>query len=131
MRIATCACGQLRATCEGEPIRVSVCHCHACKRLSGSAFSWNMRWEAAKVVVTGRVSEWQRTGDEGSTITNRFCPDCGTTVIYDLGDVPGQIAIRAGCFADEALPPPTISVYDPFRRCPWVDIDGPGLTRLG
>lgn len=26
-RRAWCACGQLRVTCEGEPVRISMCHC--------------------------------------------------------------------------------------------------------
>ncbi|SHI83193.1 GFA family protein [Wenxinia saemankumensis] len=130
-RTAGCACGQLILTCTGDPIRVSICHCHACKRLSGSAFSWNARWESAQVTITGSYREWRRTGDEGTTITNSFCPDCGTTVFYGLGDAEGQIAVRAGCFADETLPPPSVSVYDPARRVDWLHIDAPGLTRTG
>ena len=31
-RTATCRCGQLQVTCEGEPVRVSVCHCLDCQR---------------------------------------------------------------------------------------------------
>jgi hypothetical protein len=27
MRTASCSCGQLKVTCEGEPIRISMCHC--------------------------------------------------------------------------------------------------------
>jgi hypothetical protein len=29
---ASCSCGQLTAKVTGEPIRVAVCHCHACQR---------------------------------------------------------------------------------------------------
>jgi len=35
-REATCSCGRLRLTAEGEPVRVSVCHCLGCQRRSGS-----------------------------------------------------------------------------------------------
>lgn len=31
-RAATCACGQLIVSCEGDPTLVSVCHCLACQR---------------------------------------------------------------------------------------------------
>ena len=44
VRRAECACGQLSAVCSGEPMRVSVCHCLACKRRTGSAFSYNARF---------------------------------------------------------------------------------------
>src|SRR5262245_60383971 len=32
IRTATCRCGQLKALCEGEPVRVSVCHCLECQK---------------------------------------------------------------------------------------------------
>ncbi|MFN2470768.1 MAG: aldehyde-activating protein, partial [Gaiellaceae bacterium] len=35
-RHAACSCGQLRLTVEGEPVRVSICHCLACQRRTGS-----------------------------------------------------------------------------------------------
>jgi hypothetical protein len=39
-RRAECSCGQLSATCSGQPYRLSVCHCLACKRKTGSAFGF-------------------------------------------------------------------------------------------
>ncbi|MGR3757040.1 MAG: GFA family protein [Tranquillimonas sp.] len=30
-RTATCRCGQLTATCRGEPVRIAVCHCLECQ----------------------------------------------------------------------------------------------------
>ncbi|HEY8004818.1 MAG TPA: GFA family protein [Phenylobacterium sp.] len=130
MRRAQCGCGQLSATCSGEPVRVSVCHCLDCKRRTGSAFSWTSRWPRAAVTTEGRTSEFIRTGDEGGRSINSFCPDCGTTVYYRMEDQPEQIAIPAGGFADPAFPPPRVSVYDPFRRCDWVDIRAEGLERI-
>src|SRR6185295_9046576 len=31
-RRATCSCGQLRVTCTGEPVRLSMCHCLECQK---------------------------------------------------------------------------------------------------
>ena len=39
-RRAECSCGRLSATCSGEPFRIAVCHCLACKRKTGSAFGF-------------------------------------------------------------------------------------------
>jgi hypothetical protein len=47
-RCAECSCGQLAAICQGDPVRISVCHCLACKRRSGSAFSNNARFPEAR-----------------------------------------------------------------------------------
>jgi hypothetical protein len=38
-RTAACHCGRLSLTCEGEPKKVSMCHCLDCQRRTGSAFS--------------------------------------------------------------------------------------------
>ena len=42
-RDASCSCGQLHLTCEGEPVRISVCHCLACQQRTGSAFGVQAR----------------------------------------------------------------------------------------
>ena len=90
LRTATCSCGQLRIVCEGEPIRVSICHCYACQKRTGSVFGAQARWPNERVRSSGRATEWVRVGDEGSKITFRFCPDCGSTVYYDIDTVGGQ-----------------------------------------
>jgi len=36
---AACNCGQLRLTCEGQPVRVSMCHCLECQRRTGAVLS--------------------------------------------------------------------------------------------
>ena len=93
-RRAECSCGQLSATCSGEPVRVSVCHCLACKRRTGSAFSFNARFAEGDVSIQGRAAEFTRVGDEGGRVIYSFCPDCGTTVHYRIDTQPGLVASR-------------------------------------
>jgi hypothetical protein len=122
-RRAECSCGQLSATCSGEPLRVSVCHCLNCQRRSGSAFSFNARFAEASVTIEGRASEFVLIGDEGSRATFSFCPQCGATVYYRIAQMPGLIAVPVGAFADPSFPPPTVSVYHgDDRRHRWVEI---------
>jgi hypothetical protein len=123
IRRAECSCGQLSATCSGEPLRISVCHCLDCKRRTGSAFSFTARFAEADVTIAGRAAEFIRIGDEGSLSRQSFCPECGTTVYYRVDQLPGLIAVPVGGFADPSFPPPTVSVYhDESRRHPWVEI---------
>jgi hypothetical protein len=35
MRRAACSCGQLHLTIEGQPSRISMCHCLECQRRTG------------------------------------------------------------------------------------------------
>lgn len=129
-RVAACACGGLTATCTGEPIRVTVCHCLDCKRRTGSAFSTNARYDSAAVQIAGQSREYIRTGDEGSRITYSFCPECGVSVFYRNSNQPDMIAIPVGAFATMDFPAPTVSVYDPDRRLAWVEITARPLTCL-
>ena len=48
-REAACSCGQLRVAVEGEPVRISMCHCLACQRQTGSAFSMQARYPNERV----------------------------------------------------------------------------------
>jgi hypothetical protein len=122
-RTATCRCGQLRATCTGEPGRISVCHCLECQKRSGSAFAFQARWPDTQVTLTGDYTEWTRIGDSGGSATFRFCPQCGATVAYTNEGLPGQIAIAVGAFADPNFPRPKFSVYE-NRKHAWLEITG-------
>jgi hypothetical protein len=121
VREASCSCGQLTLTAEGDPIRISMCHCLACQRRTGSAFGIQARFPADRVRVAGRYADYVRISDEGEERTMHFCPDCGATVFWRLDAVPDAIAVPIGAFADPAFPPPTVSVWG-ARRHPWVSL---------
>lgn len=122
-RTATCRCGQFRAICTGDPVRVSVCHCLECQKRSGSAFAVQARWPDDQVVLEGERREWTRTADSGNQVRYSFCPDCGSTVAYGIEGWPGVIAIPVGAFADPDFPSPSFSVYE-HRKHGWVEIGG-------
>ena len=130
-RTASCRCGQLRATVTGEPVRVSVCHCLACKKRSGSAFAVQARWPAEQVTIEGRSKSFEKVADSGNRATFYFCPDCGSDVHYDNeGKFDGQIAIPLGCFDDPFALVPAFSVWEE-RKHQWVEILGDGVEHIG
>jgi hypothetical protein len=118
MRRASCSCGQLKLVCEGDPVRVSMCHCLACQQRTGSAFGVQARFARDKVRPEGRSKEFLRVGDSGGRITFRFCPECGSTVYWEIDVMPDVVAVAVGAFADPAFPPPIFSVYG-SRRHAW------------
>ncbi len=127
---AACSCGALTVACEGEPLRVSVCHCHACQRRTGSAFGLQARYPRERVQTAGVSTAYERTGDSGSgnVITFHFCPTCGSTVYFEMTAMPGMIAIAGGAFADSRFHPPTVSMYED-RRHDWVGLPE-GVERI-
>jgi hypothetical protein len=118
-RRAACSCGQLNLTVEGDPVRISMCHCLACQRRTGSAFGMQARFAAERVRIEGRSSEYVRISDHGEARAFNFCPECGATVYYSTD--PELIAVPIGAFADPTFAPPTVSVYE-SRRHPWVAV---------
>jgi len=120
---ATCRCGQLRATAEGDPVRVSICHCLACQKRSGSAFSAQARWEAHCVKCEGESRQWVRTADSGQQTTYHFCPKCGSTVYYGGGNFPDLVAIPLGALEDPYFEYIDYSVWE-RRKHPWVRLVG-------
>lgn len=129
MRTAECRCGRLKAMCEGEPVRVSVCHCLACQRRTGSAFAAQVRFPSANVRIEGETRTFTRTADSGSHVSYRFCPLCGSTIAYQLEGAPEVIAIPLGAFADPGFSPPGFSVYEK-RKHPWTVVLGDEVEHL-
>src|SRR5438105_13462187 len=113
---AACSCGQLQLAAEGEPVRISMCHCLACQRRTGSAFSIQARWPSDRVRIEGHSTEYVRISDHGEARTFSFCPECGATVHYRLDAHPDVIAVPIGAIADSAVYPPTISRYVSSRQ---------------
>jgi hypothetical protein len=122
-RTASCSCGQLQAKVTADPIRVSVCHCLACQRRTGSVFGAQARFAPEAVTVSGNSKEFARVGDEGTRISFHFCPDCGATVYYTPSGPEGLVAIPVGAFADPSFPAPSFSVYEE-RMHAWVQVPG-------
>jgi hypothetical protein len=128
VRTASCSCGQLQAQVTTDPIRVSVCHCLACQRRTGSVFGAQARFSSDAVTISGISKEFVRVGDEGTRTTFSFCPECGATVFYTPGGLEGAVVIPVGAFADPQFPHPTFSVYEE-RMHSWVSLP-PGIEHM-
>jgi hypothetical protein len=120
-RRAACSCEQLRLTVEGEPLRVSICHCLSCQRRSGSVFAAQAFFDAEQVTIEGVSRRYIRVSHSGEGVFH-FCPDCGATVFYIKEEAfPGLVAVPVGAFADPSFPAPTKSVWEE-RRHSWVGL---------
>lgn len=120
-RTATCSCGQLRVTCEGEPVRLSMCHCLACQKRTGTVFGTQARWPRDRVAFEGQSTTYVRIADSGNPLSFHFCSICGATVWYVIDTHPDVVAVPTGAFADPSFPPPKFSVYEE-RMHSWVAV---------
>ena len=124
-RTASCNCGKLTLETTGDPVRISVCHCHACQRRTGSVFGVQARFKKEDVRVGGASKVWVRETDDEDRIVHHFCPECGSTVYYETESLESFVGVPVGAFADRDFPPPGVSVYEE-RMHPWVTLP-PGI----
>ena len=121
-RIAACACGQVRVACQGEPLKVSLCHCRECQRRSGGPFGVAAFFPSEAVAVTGETQAFRRASDSGFDVVFHFCPRCGSTLWWQAQRMPDRIAVASGAFADPDFPAPTQAVYREHRHV-WLPED--------
>jgi arylsulfatase len=68
----------------------------------------------------------EKTIDYG---TYHFCPECGSTVYWEISNAPEIVGVAVGGFIDPTFPPPMISGFEAYGRT-WVmnisDLPMPG-----
>lgn len=104
-----CVCGAVRYVTEGEPERVTLCHCTWCQRRTGSAFGTEAVFKEDAVRFTkGAPQIYRHLSDEsGRWLDQHFCARCGTNLGLTLEAVPGIRSIPAGSFDDPSWISPT------------------------
>ena len=126
---ASCRCGQLTVTHIGPvPERRTLCHCNSCQLRTGTAFSIQGRFPREEVKIEGKSTKWTFPSESGERVTYRscdgggatyhFCPECGTTVYWDIAAAPDVIGIAIGTLTDPTFPPPMISGFEAYGH-PW------------
>ncbi len=123
MSAATCHCGAVTVTvAEGVPLAiVNMCHCQACQRRTGSPFGSIVWVPDTMAKIAGETRSYTRPTDEGRHFTSHFCVTCGSNIAFVAEKNPGLLGIAAGAFADPALPPPRVSVWEEHRHL-WVAV---------
>jgi hypothetical protein len=107
-------------TCAGEPTKVSLCHCLACQRRTGSTYGIAAFFRREDVRIDGPSKCYTRASESGFPVSFHFCPDCGSTVFWEPQRKPEAIAVGVGSFADPAFPAPTQTTYAEHRHH-WLD----------
>ena len=122
VRSARCHCGQLQLECDGEPIKISMCHCLDCQRRTGSAFSVAVFYDRGRVrVARGATMAFERPSASGFAVRFHFCPACGSNVYWEPARLPNAIGIALGAFADPTFPEPDQSVWTKDKHS-WLSI---------
>ncbi|MBX2881541.1 MAG: GFA family protein [Granulosicoccus sp.] len=121
-----CVCGSVRFRCQGEPARITICHCLWCQRRTGSAFGVEVVYLESQVNISGTAQKIHRfnSDESGRWLDMHFCGSCGTNLGLTLEVRSGIRSLPAGAFDDpswfEHNNVETRHVYMRSRRR-WVD----------
>ena len=122
-RTSSCNCGQLSVTYDGpDPARISLCQCYDCQRRTGSAFSVQARLPVDHVKIEGRSTTWTVPSDskkpasrcDSMGATYHFCPECGSTLYWEISNAPDILGVAVGGFTDPTFPPPMIAGFEAY-----------------
>jgi len=106
-----CLCGMVSYDCEVEPKAIFNCHCEDCRRATGSVFGTNLFVPEDQVKISGEVSYYSHTSDSGSTMTKRFCSNCGSLLFGTNSAKPNVLSVRAGTVNQLDIIKPGLNVF--------------------
>ena len=106
-----CLCGDITYKCHAEPSVIFNCHCEDCRRATGSVFGTNFFVPEDELEIFGEVSSYSHTADSGSTMTKRFCPNCGSLLFGNNSAKNNVVSIRAGTVDQLDLIKPVVNVF--------------------
>jgi hypothetical protein len=124
-RTTQCNCGQLSVSYTGpDPGRISLCQSYECQRRTGSVFSVQARLPLEYVTVQGDSTTWtfpaqgaqpaQFLSCDSGGATYHFCPECGSTVYWNIDAAPDVLGVAVGGFTDPTFPLPMIAGFEAY-----------------
>jgi hypothetical protein len=116
-----CGCGQVRYSANSELVLTAVCHCKNCQRQSGTAFAVLVGIPRSAVSVQGALKTFQGAGDSGKGVCRRFCPECGSQIIFESDSFPDLTFIQGGTLDDTSVLDPKMHVWCDSAQS-WVQI---------
>ncbi|KMQ51352.1 aldehyde-activating protein [Chitinispirillum alkaliphilum] len=121
----SCLCGQISFQLKSDPLFSALCHCKACQKSSGSAFSFVIGVKKSDLQLEGtELKIYECTGDSGSPAYRHFCANCGSIIYGQMKSQPDVVFLRAGLLDDLSGIKPKMNVY--WRdHLPWLsDLTG-------
>jgi hypothetical protein len=118
-----CACGSVTLSIAGEPVGTRQCWCRQCQQIAGGGPTHNAIFRTEDVTIAGAVKSHGYVAASGNTLTQWFCPACGTpvyaqssarpqfrTIRFGTLDLPHDLKPQVAIWTDDA---PAWAVIDP------------------
>ena len=117
-----CGCGSVTAQIDGEPVGVRQCWCRQCQLIAGGGPTNNATFLTDDIVITGDMASHDFTAASGNTVTQHFCPKCGTGIMGFSSARPHFRSIRFGFLEEPHGLRPTTAIW--VSEVPaWAKVD--------
>ncbi|MBU1191091.1 MAG: GFA family protein [Gammaproteobacteria bacterium] len=117
-----CACGAVRYSIDAEPTFSFHCQCRQCQRATGTGHASLFIVPKVAVSVTGDLTYYDQTADDGATVSRGFCPRCGSPMLGNTTGHPDIVLITAASLDDPTQFKPQKLVFSKTGQ-PWDYID--------
>ncbi|KAL9631721.1 MAG: hypothetical protein Q9164_005734 [Protoblastenia rupestris] len=96
-----CHCGQTEWTTKLDGPAHILCHCDACKLLSGGESTLNQMANEGDLKITkGSTKTYTYYGDSGKPVNCYYCPNCTAHVYHHQTVLGPKIVVRTGLLQD-------------------------------
>ena len=97
-----CLCGAIRYSVSADPVRVTICHCTFCQKVTGSAYLVEPVFRREDVSFSGaRLRTFVHRSDSSHKgITINFCAKCATKIHLEMERFPDVWGLFGGTFDD-------------------------------
>ena len=120
----SCQCGAMKFEISAEPLTVYVCHCHACKKQSGTSYGMAMVVPSDALKMTeGTPKTYVKTAESGRTADCDFCPECGNRLFHRLGPDAPITLVKTGLIDNGEGIAPVVELWTQ-EKDPWVEMSG-------
>jgi hypothetical protein len=106
-----CLCGAVRYTVSADTIFAGKCYCEDCRKTSGTGHSSVFAVPSPAVSITGKLTEYTKSGGSGQPMTRGFCPTCGSRITGVAAVMPGVTMLTASSLDDPEQFVSQMSIY--------------------
>ena len=115
----SCHCGSIQFELKNDPKLVVNCHCDACKKRNGSAFSTYVAVSENDLILTKGEHTLKQYEVENEGI-KYFCSECGSPIYNKNYRFPGLYMIFYGVLSNAVNFNPVFNVFCESKHN-WVD----------
>jgi hypothetical protein len=117
-----CFCRAVRYRSSVRPLDALICQCRDCQYDSGSGHSCHVMLPRRSLVITGSIKLFDGVADSGNAVRRGFCPECGSSVLYETAAFPKAVFVTAGSLDDPGQFTPSMVVYTSSAQA-WDRVD--------